>query len=74
LVATQGNGIVVAQTGVEDVKDNSAKIKLEWIKTMKEGDFVCIPSFKWHWHGAASGQHFAHFQIKKPGKTIWLEE
>ena len=74
LVATEGIGIIAAQTGVENVQERSATVKLGWVQRMKPGDFVCIPAHKWHWHGAAEGQGFVHFQIKKPGKTVWLEE
>ena len=74
LVATAGNGAVAAQTSVESVSETSATVKLGWMREMKAGDFVCIPSRTWHWHGAAKGQHFAHYQIKRPGKTVWLEE
>jgi hypothetical protein len=34
---------------------------------------VCVPAYRWHWHGAVKGSNFAHYQIKKPGKTVWLE-
>jgi quercetin dioxygenase-like cupin family protein len=40
---------------------------------LSEGDFVCVPAYKWHWHGAVEGKNFAHLQIKRAGKTVWFE-
>ena len=73
LMATKGNGIVASQTKVEMLDGKTAKISLDEVQYMKEGDFVCIPAFKWHWHGAVKDESFAHYQIKKVGKTVWLE-
>jgi len=73
LVATEGKGIVVLQTGVKMNDDTTAIVKLDEVHYMEEGDFVCVPASKWHWHGAVKESGFAHYQIKKPGKTIWLE-
>jgi quercetin dioxygenase-like cupin family protein len=73
LIATQGRGIVVLQTKVSMENDNTAKVKMDKVHHLEEGDFVCVPAYVWHWHGAQKGADFAHLQIKKPGKTIWLE-
>ena len=73
LIATEGKGIVVLQTKVEMLDDNTGKISMDETHYLNPGDFVCVPAFKWHWHGALKGEKFAHYQIKKPGKTIWVE-
>lgn len=73
LVATNGKGIVVLQTGVKMDNDTTATVKMDEVHYLEEGDFVCVPASKWHWHGAVKGSSFAHYQIKKPGKTVWLE-
>jgi quercetin dioxygenase-like cupin family protein len=73
LVATEGKGIVVLQTGVRMDGDTAATVKMDEVHYLDEGDFVCVPAGKWHWHGAVKGGSFAHYQIKKPGKTVWLE-
>jgi quercetin dioxygenase-like cupin family protein len=73
LVATEGKGIVVLQTGVKMDNNTTATVKMDEVHHLEEGDFVCVPAWKWHWHGAAKGSSFAHYQIKKPGKTVWLE-
>lgn len=73
LIATRGKGIVVLQTGVQMDSDTAATVKMDEVHYLDEGDFVCVPAWKWHWHGAVKGGTFAHYQIKKPGKTIWLE-
>jgi quercetin dioxygenase-like cupin family protein len=73
LIATKGKGVVVLQTGVKMDIDTTATVKMDELHYLEEGDFVCVPAFKWHWHGAADKSTFAHYQIKKPGKTAWLE-
>ena len=73
LVATAGKGMVVLQTGVKMDSDTAATVKMDEVHYLEEGDFVCVPAYKWHWHGAVRGSNFAHYQIKKPGKTAWLE-
>ena len=73
LVATAGRGMVVLQTGVKMESDTTATVKMDEIHYLEEGDYVCVPAGKWHWHGAVRGSDFAHYQIKKPGKTTWLE-
>lgn len=73
LIATEGSGIVVIETDVRMDSDTTATIRMNESHDMAEGDFVCIPALKWHWHGAAKGSKFSHLQIKKPGKTIWVE-
>ena len=73
LVATAGKGMVVLQTGVKMDSDTTATVKMDEVHYLEEGDFVCVPAGRWHWHGAVMGSDFAHYQIKKPGKTAWLE-
>lgn len=73
LIATEGSGIVVIETDVRMDSDTTATIRMNESHAMAEGDFVCIPALKWHWHGAAKGSKFSHLQIKKPGKRIWVE-
>jgi quercetin dioxygenase-like cupin family protein len=73
LIATEGSGIVAIQTDVKLEQENKAIVKLDEIHKMTEGDFVCVPAYKWHWHGAERGSKFSHLQIKKSGKTVWFE-
>jgi quercetin dioxygenase-like cupin family protein len=73
LIGTEGKGIVVLQTGVKMEDDTTATVKMDEVHYLDEGDFVCVPAYKWHWHGAVKGSSFAHYQIKKPGRTVWLE-
>jgi hypothetical protein len=35
----------------------------------KEGDTVCIPANKLHFHGAVAGETFSHIAIRKKFKT-----
>ncbi len=74
LVATAGKGIVVLQTGVKMDSETAATVNMDEAHQLEEGDYVCVPAGKWHWHGAVNGSNFAHYQIKKPGKTVWLEQ
>jgi quercetin dioxygenase-like cupin family protein len=73
LIAAGGKGIIVIQTGIKMDSDTSATLKMDEVHYLDEGDFVCVPAGKWHWHGATKGKSFAHYQIKKPGKTVWVE-
>ena len=73
LIATEGRGVVAVQTDVRSEDDNTATIKMDEGHDLTEGDFVCVPAFKWHWHGAWKGSRFSHLQIKRPGKTVWVE-
>lgn len=72
LIATAGKGTVAIQSRVE-MQDGTAKIGMEE-HPLEEGGFVCVPAHVWHWHGAQKGQDFSHIQVKKPGKTAWLEQ
>jgi len=74
LIATEGKGIVVLQTSVRMDGDTAATVQLDEVHNLNEGDFVCVPAWKWHWHGAVKESSFSHYQIKKPGKTVWLEQ
>lgn len=74
LVAIAGKGIVVLQTGVKMDSETAATVNMDEVHYLEEGDYVCVPAGKWHWHGAVKGSNFAHYQIKKPGKTSWLEQ
>jgi quercetin dioxygenase-like cupin family protein len=60
LIATEGKGIVVLQTGVKMDNDTTATVKMDEVHYLEEGDFVCVPAWKWHWHGAVKGSNFAH--------------
>lgn len=73
LIATKGNGTVVLQSKVVMEGDNVAKVSMDHVHIMNEGDYVCVPAYVWHWHGAIKREDFEHLQIKKPGKTTWLE-
>lgn len=73
LIATKGRGMVALETGVRVDSDTAATVKMDEVHYLEEGDFVCVPAYKWHWHGAVKGNDFAHYQIKKPGRTVWLE-
>jgi quercetin dioxygenase-like cupin family protein len=72
LIATKGKGTVVLQ-GKVAMEGDIARVSMDEVHSMNEGDYVCVPAHVWHWHGAAEGEDFAHLQIKKPGKTTWLE-
>jgi quercetin dioxygenase-like cupin family protein len=67
LIATNGKGVVGLIQGSSitkfDIDDNDV-IFLE-----KEGDTVCIPSNKLHFHGAVHGETFSHIAIRKKFKT-----
>jgi quercetin dioxygenase-like cupin family protein len=73
LIATKGKGVVVLQGKVSMEDDNIVRVSMDEAHVMNEGDYVCVPAHVWHWHGATKGEDFAHLQIKKPGKTTWLE-
>lgn len=74
LIATEGKGAIALQAGVEEQADGAGgTIRMGEVQNLSPGDFVCVPAFLWHWHGAARGADFAHFQVKRPGKTIWAE-
>lgn len=73
LIATDGEGVVAVQTAARLDGDNLATVKLDEVHRLSEGDFVCVPAYKWHWHGAAKGNKFSHLQIKRPGKTVWFD-
>ena len=73
LIATGGKGIIVLQTGVKMDSNTTATVSMDEVHNLEEGDYVCVPAGKWHWHGAVKGSNFSHYQIKKPGKTEWLE-
>lgn len=40
LIATEGKGIVVLQTGINQTRDNTGVIKMDDIHFLNEGDFV----------------------------------
>lgn len=72
LIATEGKGVVALQ-GKVGMEGESAIVSLDDVQELNKGDFVCVPAYVWHWHGAAKGEDFAHIQTKKPGKTVWFE-
>jgi quercetin dioxygenase-like cupin family protein len=73
LIATEGSGAVALQSDVVMDGNDQAIVKLGEVHYLSEGDFVCVPAYKWHWHGAVEGKNFAHLQIKRAGKTVWFE-
>lgn len=73
LMATEGQGVLAVQTRVKLGEDGKAQVTFGDVQPLKKGDFVCIPAFSWHWHGAEKGENFSHYQIKRPCKTVWLE-
>ncbi|HVX03369.1 MAG TPA: hypothetical protein VHA09_09470 [Nitrososphaera sp.] len=74
LIATKGKGVVVLQTKVEMEGENVARVRMDEVHLLEGDDFVCVPAYTWHWHGAQKGEDFEHMQVKKPSKTIWLEQ
>lgn len=63
LIATKGKGVVGLIKGGSVTKfgiDGNDIIFLE-----KEGDTVCIPANKLHFHGAIRGESFSHIAIRK---------
>ena len=73
LMVAKGKGIIAVQSNTELAESGKAVVTLEEKKGLQEGDTVLIPAFKWHWHGAAPGHDFAHYQMKKAGRTFLLE-
>lgn len=66
LVSTKGKGVVGLIKGTSTTKsevDNNNLIFLE------EGDTVCIPAYKLHFHGAIEGEDFSHIAIMKMYRT-----
>ena len=74
LLATEGSGQVAVQTRVKQTGTDSFNVDLSPVRQLRPGDFVLIPAGQWHLHGAIQGSDFAHFQVKKPGRTTWLEQ
>jgi quercetin dioxygenase-like cupin family protein len=67
LIATNGKGVVGLIQGTSVTKfeiDDNDTIFLD-----KEGDTVCIPANKLHFHGAINGDTFSHIAIMKKFKT-----
>ncbi len=73
LMADEGEGVLAVQTQVRLKEDGKAQVTFGEVQHLKKGDFVCIPAFSWHWHGAKKAGNFSHYQIKRPCKTVWLE-
>jgi len=73
LMADEGEGLLAVQTQVRLGEDGKAEVTFGEVQHLTKGDFVCIPAFSWHWHGAQKGENFSHYQIKRPCKTVWLE-
>ncbi len=73
LVTAEGEGVLAVQTKVQLDENGKAQVTFGEVQQLKKDDFVCIPAFLWHWHGANKGGNFSHYQIKRPCKTIWLE-
>ena len=67
LIATNGKGVVGLIQGTSITKfeiDDNDVILLE-----KEGDTVCVPANRLHFHGAVDGNTFSHIAIRKKFKT-----
>jgi quercetin dioxygenase-like cupin family protein len=63
LIVTKGKGVVGLIKGDDLTKfriDDNNIIFLE-----KEGDTVCIPANRLHFHGAMRGENFSHIAIRK---------
>jgi hypothetical protein len=87
LVAIKGKGVVVLVDKIEINSDGkSASIKsLSEVSSspsvieLSEGDVVCVPAGKLHWHGALGNSTseldpFSHLAIRKRTniETIWF--
>jgi hypothetical protein len=88
LVAIKGKGIVVVVDKIEiNSDDESACIKYlsevssssSSVVELSEGDVVCVPEGKLHWHGAFGNSiedldSFSHLALRKRTdmETIWF--
>ncbi len=89
LVAIKGKGIVVVVDKIEINSDGKSAIikslsdlsssKSSSVFELSEGDVVCVPAGKLHWHGAlgnstAESESFSHLAIRKRTdiETIWF--
>ena len=67
LIATKGKGVVGLITGTMVTKFKIDDIDITFLE--KDGDAVCIPANKIHFHGAASKEEFSHIAIRKMYKV-----
>ncbi|MDQ3868748.1 MAG: hypothetical protein M3250_04220 [Thermoproteota archaeon] len=67
LIATNGTGVVGLIQGTSitkfEINDN------DLIFLDKEGDTVCVPANRLHFHGAVNANTFSHIAIRKKFKT-----
>ncbi|MEO9321314.1 MAG: cupin domain-containing protein [Nitrososphaera sp.] len=73
LLATEGSGLVAVQSKASLASEEHASVDFV-IRQLQAGDFVMVPAGLWHWHGAKDEGQFAHYQVKRPGSTTWLED
>ncbi len=88
LVAIKGKGIVVVVDRIENNNDGKSAIikSLSEVSSssssvieLSEGDVICVPAGKLHWHGALvnstdESDAFSHLAIRKRTdiETIWF--
>jgi quercetin dioxygenase-like cupin family protein len=67
LIATNGEGVVGLMK--EGISIGKSQVDNNSIFFLKEGDTVCIPAYKLHFHGAIRGKNFSHIAIMKMYKS-----
>jgi quercetin dioxygenase-like cupin family protein len=80
LVAIKGKGIVVVVDKIALIKSLSeVSSSSSYVIELSEGDVVCVPAGKLHWHGALGNStedldSFSHLAIRKRTdmETIWF--
>jgi quercetin dioxygenase-like cupin family protein len=64
LIATKGKGVVgLIKEGISVSKFEIGDIDITFFES--EGDTICVPSNKLHFHGAIRGENFSHIAIRK---------
>jgi quercetin dioxygenase-like cupin family protein len=64
LIATKGKGVVgLIKEGMRVTKFEIGDTDITFFES--EGDTICIPSNKLHFHGAIRGENFSHIAIRK---------
>jgi quercetin dioxygenase-like cupin family protein len=64
LIATKGKGVVgLIKEGMGVTKFEIGDTDITFFES--EGDTICIPSNKLHFHGAIRGENFSHIAIRK---------
>ncbi len=67
LIATNGKGVVGLIQGTSITRFEIGNNDLIFLD--KEGDTVCVPANRLHFHGAVNGNTFSHIAIRKKFKT-----